>query len=229
MPLAAGLQATQLGRNVRLNGGAAAAVSFASERPLAEVIRDQAALWRSLGFHAAGEVPGRKGIALAFHPHSGEKYSLVGVELPRGIAPSLDAARRSQGLIVYAAGGWRNGEEAGGALPGFPLMPGGRGGAVVSAQDPGGRTQTASYTNPGGVRESIEFYREALAREGWREVDGFSGAKRGTAFGSLTVRRERQEATLLFSSEGSTEQLGGKERTTAIVIVGQRGMFSGGV
>jgi hypothetical protein len=77
------------------------------------------------------------------------------------------------------------------------------------------------------VSESVAFYREVLAREGWSELNALTGGARGTAFGSLTVRRERQEATLLFSSD-LAKQPGGEERTNAIIIVGQRGVFSGG-
>ena len=75
MPLATGISATQAGRNVLLNGREASVVNFVSDRSLSEVISEQVAVWRSFGFRAAGGAPGGRGIALAFHPQSGEKYS----------------------------------------------------------------------------------------------------------------------------------------------------------
>lgn len=234
MPLAAGISATQVGRNVLLNGREASVVNFVSDRPLSEVVSEQAALWRSFGFRAAGGAPGGRGIALAFHPQSGEKYSLVAMRVPNGLSRE---GERTKGMILFSGGGWVDPSESEGVIAGVPLMPGGRGGAVVSAHDPGGRSKTASYTNPGTVKENLRFYRERLHGVGWQEVHGFSGEERGGEFGSLSLVREGEELTLLFSqtragltdpfnrARGAVKRTSTQAHTGVIVVLGRRGMF----
>jgi hypothetical protein len=107
-------------------------------------------------------------------------------------------------------------------VPGVPVMPGGKGGAVFSSDDGRGRGWSSIYLNPGSVEENLAYYRGALPAGGWRETDRRTGEANLTDFASLSFVRRGEELVLLLSQSGSGAPASTAGKTVVMVALGSR-------
>lgn len=191
------------GRDVMINGKKAAMLSFFTNRSIDALIAEQQRKWRAQGFKVFGGSRGKRGVLIAFDPTRGERYSMSAMLVPGQIRNLVSQGYKVQGVLSYAEtalGNIQRAEESVGLVPGVPLLPGGKGGAVFSAEEQQGRSYSGVYTVSGTVSESITAYRDALLLDQWRETANVFEGEVHSKAGSLSFRRGNEELTLLFAA-----------------------------
>lgn len=198
-----GVVPASFGRDAMINGKKAAMLSFFTNRSIDHLLAEQQGKWRAQGFKVFGGSRGKRGVLIAFDPTRGERYSMSAMLVPPQIRNLVSQGYKVQGVLSYAETALANVQhvdESVGLVPGVPLLSGGKGGAVFSAEEQQGRSYSGVYTVPGSVSESITAYRDALLLDSWRETANvFEGDVHSKA-GSLSFRRGSEELTLLFAA-----------------------------
>ncbi len=222
LKLPAGVHATPIGKEMTVNNHDAEIVSFVTTRSARELAQDQMRIWKASGFKTVGTTGARRGIVLAFDEGRNERYSLSVWTVPPALRGQMSGGNPTQGLMSVSDVG-RVGAATGqddGTVPGVALLPGGKGGAVVSSVDPGGRTYSSVYTNPGTIFDNIEFYRGELAPDGWRELHVEAAQPEGAPFevGNIIFGRGSEQIVLLMTPSRNENSSG--ERTTVAVTRG---------
>lgn len=196
-----------LGREMEINGKAAEAVSFVTDRGIKDLFREQVERWEAKGAKVMGVATNRRGFAVGFNESTGERFSMSASLLPSLLGEMVAAGHSVQGFVSVVDMGRRQGES--GEVPGVPILGGGQGGTVVSSLDRGGRSHTGVYTIPGSVEAVAELYRDELVTRGWRVIE--DGAERALAdrtlagrglagtVGSLRLVQRGEEIVLLLS------------------------------
>lgn len=201
-----------LGRAMEINGKAAEAVSFVTDRGIKELFAEQVTLWESRGATVMGVATNRRGFAVGFNERTGERLSMSASLLPALLGDMVAAGRSVQGFISVVDLGKGEGEMGSGEVPDVPLLGGGKAGTVVSALDSGGRSYTGVYTIPGTVELVSDLYRDELTARGWRAVEAGlpTGRALANAVGSLRFVQRGEELVLLLSPGESASGLDGK-------------------
>jgi hypothetical protein len=221
--LPSGVEAVPLGRDVKINNQNAEIVSFVSNRAADELVNQQMAVWKASGMKVIGAATGRRGLAVAVDMSAGERWSFSAWSVPPELRAVLSGGRPVQGFMEVAdmdvSGG---GRERDGTVPGVPLMPGGKGGAVFSALDPGGRSYSGVYTNPGSLSDNVAFYRNELSGAGWTELNSEQSQPNGARFevANVIFTRDSEQIVLLFSpSVGAADASDGDSGEKTVVSV----------
>ena len=190
-----------LGRDTAVNGKQTLALAFTSRRQVKSILQEQVRLWEEKGLLAFGTGTSARGVAMALDRASSLRYLINAWNVP----PSLRRAAggsKVQGIFSVSSGAERldtTADEKQGIVPGVPVYPGGKPGAVFSSQDGAQKTYSATYRNPVTVQESVAFYRQELSAKGWQERDGGLSPRDDFAVGHLTFERDEEEVVLLFS------------------------------
>ncbi len=206
-----------LGREMEINGKAAEAVSFVTDRGIKELFKEQVARWEEKGAKVMGVATGKRGFAVGFNESTGERFSMSASLLPSVLGDIVAGGHSVQGFISVVDMGKGVGEAGGGEVPGVPVLGGGQGGTVVSSLDRGGRSVTGVYTIPGSVELVAELYRDELAARGWRAVqEGLpTGRALASAVGSLRFVQRGEEIVLLLSP-GKTDAPGAAQTVVMV-------------
>lgn len=222
LTLASGIEPIPIGHDVAINGHKADVVTFVSSRPIKNLLAEQVDIWKGEGLFTVGIADKNRGFAMAKNNGSEEMYTMIAwynPALEKGF-PGL-TGKGVQGLISRGAKGMREGavdEEMRGEVPGIPLHPQGKAGAVLSSNDLFGRGYTGGYTNPGTIEENIAYYQDVLVREGWTQLeDQFVNDK--SRSGSVNFKRKGQMAMLLFSRLPGHESSEGVKTLVMVTVI----------
>lgn len=222
LTLAAGIEPIPVGHDVAINGHQADVVTFVSVRLIKDLLAEQVDIWKGQGFFTVGIADKNRGFAMARNDLAEEVYTIIAwynPELGKGF-PGL-TGKGVQGLISRGTKGVRDDsvdEEMRGEVPGIPLHPEGKAGAVMSSNDLFGRGYTGGYTNPGTIEENIAFYQEVLAREGWAQVED-QFVNDSSRSGSVNFKRKGQMAMLLFSRLPSQKSSEGTKTLVMVTVI----------
>lgn len=191
-----------LGREMEINGKAAEAVSFVTDRGIKDLFREQVERWEAKGAKVMGVATNRRGFAVGFNEGTGERFSMSAAQLPPLLGEMVAAGRSVQGFVSVVDMGRRDGGS--GEVPGVPILGGGQGGTVVSSLDRGGRSHTGVYTIPGSIEAVADLYRDDLTVRGWRLIEDGAPLDRSVAglahtVGSLRFIQRGEEVVLLLS------------------------------
>lgn len=221
-----GVRVVPLGDEVAINGKPMDVATFISSRGVVELLDEQVKLWERQGLYAAGAASRLRGVAFAVNQATGERFSAVAWVIPPPYRKIISQGEPVEGFVSYANNAAHPAaasvDEASGLIPGVPLAPGGKSGAVLSSRDPGGRSYTGVYSNPGTVQMNVDYYRSVFSADGWRETPSVVGDARGERSAALTFVRNKQEAVLLLSAAdgGSSGSDGSQFRTSLTITLG---------
>ena len=221
----AGVRISPIGQDVMINDRSADALSFVTARPVDSVINEQVARWKDRGFEAVAKTSDRRGVGVGVDPRNGDRHSITAWEVPPTVRKAVSSGEPVQGLIMAMDGNSEAGATAGrqdsalGEIPGIPVKPGGSSGAVFSSKDPGGRSYSGVYTNPGSVAESVEYYREVLGHDGWVESVQNIPLNTDSPVGDLSFMRSSEEVTFVFSPALTNPQAPTQDTGTTTVVV----------
>ncbi|MFN8390295.1 MAG: hypothetical protein U0136_08405 [Bdellovibrionota bacterium] len=199
LQLPAGVIAAPMGKDITINNHAAEIVSFVSDRAAEQIVNEQIGRWKQSGMKVVGLAKGKRGFAIGLNEVTQERFSISAWTVPPTMRGSLSGGHSVQGVLQVADTGIAESETV--SVPDVPLMPGGKGGAVFSALDPGGRSYSSVYTNPGSIADSLAFYRNELTGAGWQELNSDLSQPDGSRFevGNVVFRKDGEEIVLLFS------------------------------
>lgn len=219
-----------MGDDTAINGKAVDIAMFVSERTPAQIIDDAVSLWKSKGVFAVGMGGNSRAVGIGIDRAAGKRFSAVAWIVPPTLRAGASRGLPVQGMIAATDGDRVVDTSAIGSrgeIEGVPIRPGGQGGAIFSAMDPGGRSETGAYTNPGTVEDNVEFYRRVLVEKGWtennRSLPPFESDNHPDV-ASLSFRQADHELTLLFSQlrDGSAFAARESDKTVVTVILGPR-------
>ncbi len=219
MPLPDGVTALPLGQEITLNNKAAEVVSFVSDRSAVELVNEQMAAWKAAGIKVLGTAGARRGFVIGFNPAIRERYSFTAWSVPPALRNSVSGGKPVQGTMIVADAG-KGTEPNEGLVPDVPLMPGGKGGSVFSALDPGGRSYSGIYTHPGTVADSVDFFESELPNYGWRKEESDIGNVEKSRFevGHLLFRRAGEEAIIMLSPSSDIAADDGETAKTVVSV-----------
>jgi len=226
LKLPAGVRATPVGREMTINNRDAEIVSFVSQRSANDLLQEQQRVWKAAGMKTFGTSGSHRGFVMAFDRDRNERYSFTAWTVPASLRSSISGGNPTQGMMSVADIGkvGADSEPSDGTVPGVSLIPGGKGGAVISSLDPGGRTYSSVYTNPGTIDDNIDYYRNELSQDDWRElhVDDSRPENSPVDVGNLIFGRGNEQIVLLMtpSKSDDTDDL----RTTVAVTRGPLGI-----
>lgn len=213
-----GLRLIPAGNDIAINGSAAEMANFVSDRNVKDIVSEQVAIWQARGYVAFGATSQKRGVAFARDAKTGDRFSIVAFFMPPMLREKMSLGQAVQGSLTAMSGRGYN-KDAKGVIPDVPLPPGGSSGPVFSARDPGGRSFTAIYNNPGDIDTNIDFYRSTLRESGWEEIAAHEGEEYSQPIGSLTFRRGKEEVSFLLSSQAQARAQAPR-RTLAFVSQG---------
>jgi hypothetical protein len=196
-----GIYVMPVGKDVAIAGKQAALLSFVSKRGVKNILTEQVKKWEAQGMIALGAGTTARGVALAIDKSSGERFVINVWKVPPSLKKLAANGMPVQGIISKTTGGLfpELGEsEKEGLVPGVPLYPGGKPGAVFSSQEGAVRSYSSMYRNAGPVEETVSFYRRELPLTGWSVREGAIMPRGSSNVGHLTFEREEEELTLLF-------------------------------
>ena len=230
LQLPRGVVATSMGDDVMINDRAAEVASFVTSRRPDQVVEEMKRLWEQQGAKVLSHASTQRGFAIAINFSTHERQRLSIWTVPSSAREVLSGGYAVQGIITLADFSERTtpiGSGSEGEVPEIPILPGGRGGAVFSSQDTGGRSWSGVYTVPGTLEEVLDSYRYELEGEGWKY--DFRDLPTGTSLresaGSLRMVRGNEEVILLASprSLGKETDTVGKGGTGEVVLSVNRG------
>lgn len=205
-----GLAVTSIGGDVSVNGKDAEMVSFATSRPVKDVLAEQVGLWEDRGFLALGAATSTRGMALARDHVSGDRYTMTVWQVPAQVLSGSSGSDETQGVASRLRGGeasaGASGETAG-EVPGVPLLPGGRGGSVLHSSERGQESYSGVYTNPGGLAQNAEFYQRFLRAKGWMLQSSSLAETQAAGSAALTFQQGRTEVVLLLAEKEDKQNL----------------------
>ena len=189
-----------LGRDMTINNHAAEMISVYSDRSAASLLEEQAQIWKTQGLKVIASTGQHRGFVLALKGAGEERYFFSAWTVPPPLREKMSAGRATQGsMSVYD---FSPGDPASdGGIPEIPIKTGGKGGAVISSLDPGGRTYSSVYTVPGDIRENIEYYRAELEIQGWQVLhqDSTTPERADYEVGNLVFNKSGEEIVMLFT------------------------------
>ena len=203
LKLPSGVQATPVGREMTVNNHDAEIASFVSRRTATDLLQEQQLVWKAAGLKTVGTAGQHRGFVLAFDRVRNERFSFSVWTVPAALRARVSGGNPTQGLMSVADVGkiGADSEPSDGTVPGVALIPGGKGGTVVSSLDPGGRTFSSVYTNPGSIGDNIDFYRGELAQDDWRELHSEDSQPENSPVevGNLIFGRGNEQIVLLMT------------------------------
>ena len=162
-----GLAFNRVGAGVTLNQQDADVISFFSQRPIADILNDQVAIWKAHKIESSGIVSPTRG-AVVGQDKQGRRYSLTVWQIPPTLKKGELKDYFCQGLATrfFAVGGL---EKAAGfnAELDIPVREGAKGGTVFASHDLQGKSLTTTYINPGDLVDNRAYYRQVLNSRGW--------------------------------------------------------------
>jgi len=230
LDLIPGLTVRKMGSQQRINAQESEVLTMLTNFEAEVLLSLQVKLWKEKGYRSLGMTSKNRGVALAFDEQSDRRYSMIAWSVPPTLRHLVSEGKATQAIVSYMSGQTKstaNPEEQG-EVPGVPLMPGGTSQAVFSASDYGVRSYNASYSNPGEIKDSIEFYRDTLLAAGWRESEAILKELGNSEVGYLMFAKQEQELTLMLApvlnDDGSSSV--GIGRTSVQVSLSMGSKFS---
>ncbi len=210
-----GVKVVSLGSDTKIDNKKIQIVNFFVNGEVGEFIRVQQQLWEQRGLQPIHRVSDKRAVSVAEDRNSAKRYSLVVWQVPP-IARKISQGYSLQGVLAIS-GMEQSANHSAASVPGVPVMPGGSSGTVFSSQEFNGKSYTASYSNPGSIRDNIEFYQNELLSSGWRVREGLGSSLAGSAtpLRFLEFSNAREELTLLFS--GASGSHAGKQTLVTVV------------
>ncbi len=203
-----GAEVEPIGSKSQINGREVEMVSFYSDRTIDDLLAEQVSYWKSIGLKAFGTVAHRRGIAVALDEKTNDKHSMTVFIVPPSVRKFIAHGKTVQGIVTMMSGddtGTFNVE----GVPGVPVMPGGRSGAVFSSEEVGGRSFSGLYTNPGTIEINRNYYKDIMLSSGWQVVSSLNDSviQGSNILGvdSLEFSKKDKDLTLLFSKSQSTK------------------------
>ena len=211
-----GVKAKPMGHNMKVNGKASEMISFQTNRKVKDLLSEATKIWEYIGLEVAGMATGKRGLIVATTPNQGLKISMNAWLVPGKFRRQVNEGYRVQGSLTISPTVEADGTmaERSGLVPGIPTLPGGRGGAVVSSDDPAGRSYSGTYTNPGTVEQSFEYYAGLMPQSGWVYDEGIVQPD----YGYLRFVKGNKEISFLISPSQSSDT----EESISIVTLGGR-------
>lgn len=205
--MAAGLELYSVGNDVEINGHLADVFSFNSVRDVKSLLGEQESLWKDRGFETAGTVTGKRGSVVAYDPVTNARYSAVAWKVQPQFRETVSEGYPVSGVISAIADESRvltDGldEAKSGLVPGVPMYPDGKSGAVFSSRDPGGRSYTGVYTLPASAGDVMDYYLSNLQVAGWTAVEQ-RAFQAGSKDAGHLVFEKGQEAIFLVMVEST--------------------------
>lgn len=210
-----GVKVLSLGNDTKIDNKKITLVNFFVNGEVPEFARLQQQLWHQRGLQPINRVSAKRAVSVAIDRNSAKRYSLVVWRVPP-IARKISEGYSLQGILAISGLGESTAASVS-SVPGVPLRPGGSCGTVFSSNEGNGRSYTANYSNPGTVRENVQFYQNELLSSGWQYREGIapSIAESGTPLRLLEFSNAREELTLLFSGVSGD----GPSGTTLVTVV----------
>lgn len=201
LQLPRGVIASPMGNDVRINDRAGEVASFVTKRAPQEIVNEMKLLWEQRGARVLAFATERRGFALAVNFSTHERQLLSVWSVPPTVRQELSSGYPVQGIVSLIDFAEHTAVPGDGEVPEVPLPEGGKGGAVFSALDAGGRSWSGVYTVPGKVEEVLDFYTDELRSRGWRLMDRQdpAGESLRMSVGSLRAARGSEEIVLLVS------------------------------
>lgn len=219
--LADGLLVMPIGKDVAINGRKAEVLSFITNRSVKEILAEQVKKWEDEGLIAFGTGTPQRGVAMAADRAAKERYVINAWE----VAPELRGAAAHgyavQGIIARATGGRQvdgETEETRGLVPGIPLYPGGKSGAVFKSREGSIPSFSSLYRSPANLEDTLDFYRDELGNAGWVMRDAALIQRAAAPVGHLIMERGDEELTLLFSAAPAASSTSNRALPTLISV-----------
>ena len=233
--LAEGIFVLPVGKNTNLSGHRANVLSFVSKREVKSLLSEQVNKWQSRGLFALGVGSARRGIALAVDKMTGRRQIMSISLLPEALRRTVSQDMLVQGMLAVVEGQALESlseSEKKGLVPDVPLYPGGKSGGVFSTEEGIFRSYSGMYYNPAGIKENMEFYRQALRQKDWQESAGeffprikdagIKDTQIKDIAANLSFVRDEAELTLLFSAFQAKGGSSSKEKTLVLVNISPR-------
>lgn len=215
---------TPLGREMTINNHAAEMISIYSDRSATALLEEQAQIWKTQGLKVIASTGKHRGFVLALKGAGEERYFFSAWTVPPQLREKMSAGKLTQGsMSVYDFSPADQASDGG--IPEIPIKTGGKGGAVISSLDPGGRTYSSVYTVPGDIRENIEYYRAELETQGWQVLhqnsslpDQAEPDRADYEVGNLVFNKSGEEIVMLFTpvTNDSSEDMSGPQTVVSI-------------
>ncbi|MCB0323453.1 MAG: hypothetical protein KDD69_07755 [Bdellovibrionales bacterium] len=210
-----GAKIVSLGSDAKINDASIAITSFFVDGTIAQFVQTQQFRWEQRGLRPVNRASSKRAVSVAEDRNSGRRYSLIVWQVPP-IARSASNGYSLQGVLAIS-GAEQPDPRSSSLVPGVALRPGGTSGTVFSSEEFGGRSYTASYSNPGTLEDNLRFYRNELSASGWRERKSFSSmiGEESSTLQILEFSNSGEELTLLFSAVVEDQQ---SERTLVTIV-----------
>lgn len=212
------VQAFPIGEQTAINGNSSILAAFVTNVPVRTLLTEQTNLWERQGLFTLGVTTNKRGAVLASNRNTGEKYAMTAWSSPSPLAESLPPGFLVQGTIALMHE--HGAEDSQGIVPGVPLRPGGRAGAIFSSLDRGAKSYTGVYTNPEGLAVNVAFYQDYLLKDGWRLS---SLNKQVSHWGAILSFEKQGEEILLVFTEKLLPDSHKRDKSTTIVVTNRLG------
>lgn len=216
--LPAGVSISRTGHHASINDRPATIVNFTTDIPAERILREQIQFWEASGFKVMSKEGNHRGLLIGFDPVSHRKLQMSVWSVPLALRDTLSQGKPVQGSLSLLSDEKEHLGVESDRVPEVPIIPGGKGGAVFRSEEPQGPSYSSVYSNPGSIRDNVDFYRRELGSDGWRERSVLIGGVDAKA-GHLTFQRGTEELVLLFSPKTATQ---GEEKTVVAVFRGPK-------
>jgi len=202
-----------------INNHVAEMVSFTSERAATKLLDEQKQIWASQGLKVVSSAGQFRGYALGIKGMGEERYFFSAWTVPPALRQKVSAGMSTQGMMSVFTFSPAD-ENSDGSVPGVPMKPGGKGGAIVSSEDPLGRTYSSAYTLPGTISENVDYYRSELQADGWVAVHAEASpfGSREQESGNLILHKGSEDLVMLFTPKDSESEGGVADIQTVVSI-----------
>jgi hypothetical protein len=206
-----------VGKNVLINGKPVDVVMFNTDESVDGLLANQVKRWEDAGYFAVGATTASNGIAYAIDYNSGRRFSMAAWRVASQARSFISDGYPVQGTFSISdlmEDGGIDSLERTGEIPGVPLMPNGRAGALMSTDEGRGRSYTGVYTVYVPLVSAIQYYRRELVASGWNYVTrGNMETHEDLMVNHLVFRKGSHEVTLLFMNIQASLDTGSQERT----------------
>lgn len=181
--LAEGISLQRVGDNISVNARSAQMFQLNLDRGIKQTLIEQDKAWQELGYKTFGKATNQSGVLMAVRKTEAEYMFMSLKKIGQEVVGNLTISN-------LKPAGARNGIIRNKLLEVLPEMPGSVPGAIMSSDDYRENTLSVSYTNPGPIEASVDFYVHMMMQKGWKAVNHY--------------QEDTGIATLLFTPSGSS-------------------------